>query len=69
MLRRRRGLLRLRLRQGQPLLLLLGPLLLGVRRSRGAGLASPAPAAAVVLGHGPRLLHLCAGLQANVEGI
>ena len=68
MLHLRRRLLRLRLRQGQPLLLLLRPLLLGGRRSRGAGLAGPPPAAATVLSHGPRLLHLCAGLQAGVEG-
>ena len=68
MLRCRRQLLRLRLRQGEPLLLLLGLLLLGVQCSRGARLAAPPPAAAAVLGHGPRLLHLYAGLQAGVEG-
>ena len=66
MLHRRRQLLRLRLREGQPLLL--GLLLLRRRCSRGAGLAPPPSAAAAVLGYGPGLLHLCAGLQASVEG-
>ena len=68
MLHLRHRLLRLRLWQGQPLLMLLGLLLLGGLRSRGAGLAPPPPTAAAVLGHGPCLLHLGAGLQAGVEG-
>ena len=67
MLHRRRRRLRLWLRQGQPLLLLLGLLLLGRLCRRGVGLAPPPPAAAAILGHGPRLLHLCAGLQAGGE--